>query len=51
MFDLQLYDVGVGFLLGLVLVNLFPSLSNVGKGIIKGGKWAYNQVATRLRGQ
>ena len=38
MFDLQLWDVSVGFVICLVLVNLFPRLSLAGGAIIRGAK-------------
>lgn len=50
MFDLQLYDVAVGFVGALVLVNIFPSLSKVGAGIISGARRAWNYVSTKIRG-
>lgn len=49
MFDLQLWDVLVGFVACLVLVNLFPKLSLAGGWIVRGAKaawaWAVSKVS------
>lgn len=50
MFDLQLWDVAVGFTAALVLVNLFPSLSKVGGGIVSGVKWLWNKAVDKISG-
>lgn len=50
MFDLQLWDVAVGFVSCLVLVNLFPSLSKVGGAIINGAKWLWNKAVDKING-
>ncbi len=50
MFDLQLWDVSVGFVACLVLVNLFPKLSLGGAAIIKGARWAWGWVMSKVRG-
>ncbi len=48
MFDLQLWDVSVGFVACLVLVNLFPKLSLAGGWIVRGAVavwgWAKSKV-------
>lgn len=50
MFDLQLWDVSVGFVLALVLVNLIPRLSLAGGYIIKGAKAAWTWAKNRVSG-
>ncbi len=50
MFDIQLWDVSIGFVASLVLVNLFPSLSKVGGLIIKGAKAAGTWVKNKVSG-
>ena len=50
MFSLQLWDVFVGFVACLVLVNLFPKLSLGGAAIIKGAQWLYGWVRDKISG-
>lgn len=51
MFDLQLWDVSVGFVACLVLVNLFPKLSLAGGWIVRGAKAVYSWVRAKIRGE
>jgi hypothetical protein len=48
MFDLQLWDVSVGFVLALILSNFFPRLSLVGGWLVKTGKAAYEAVKSKF---
>jgi len=50
MFDLQLWDVSVGFVLALVLSNFFPRLSLVGGWIVRQAKAAYQAVKAKVSG-
>ena len=50
MFSLQLWDVSVGFVACLVLVNLFPKLSLGGAAIIKGAKAMYGWAKAKVSG-
>jgi len=50
MLGLELYDLSVGFGAALVLVNLFPSLSKVGAGIIKGAVGSYTWAKNKISG-
>ena len=49
MFDLQLWDMSVGFVACLVLVNLFPKLSLAGgwivSGAINGWRWIQSKAS------
>lgn len=48
MFDLQLWDISVGFVACLVLVNLFPKLSLAGGWIVRGAQAAYGWVKAKV---
>ncbi len=50
MFDLQLWDVFVGFIACLILVTLFPKLSHGGVMIINGAKWLYTWIKDKISG-
>ena len=50
MFDLQLWDVSVGFVACLVLVNLFPRLSLAGAAIIRGANALASWVKSKVSG-
>lgn len=50
MFDLQLWDVSVGFIAALVLVNLIPRLSLAGGWIIKMVKAGYQAIKAKVSG-
>lgn len=50
MFNLQLWDVSVGFVACLVLVNLFPKLSLAGGAIIRGAKALYYWAKDKISG-
>jgi len=50
MFDLQLWDVSVGFITALVLVNLFPSISYLGRSVINGAVWLWRWAVNKISG-
>lgn len=48
MFNLELWDLSVGFVTCLVLVNLFPKLSLAGGWIVQGAVSGYRWFMTKI---
>lgn len=48
MFSLQLWDVFVGVMLGLVLVNLYPKAAGIGGWIVNMARAAWGWVMTKV---
>lgn len=48
MFSLQLWDVFVGVMLGLVLVNLYPKAAGIGGWIVNMAKAGWGWVMSKL---